>query len=74
MPGRPFTRAQALQNFAFTDALARTGNARLAARELGAHRSTFTKRRARSAAFAAEWDAALAYVTARLNAGQEPAP
>lgn len=74
MPGRPFTRAQALQNLAFLDALARTGNVRLAARELGVHRSTFTKRRARSAAFAAEWDAALAYATARLNAGQEPAP
>lgn len=51
MPGsRPFTRRQALQNAAFLEALARTGNARLAARSLGVHRSTFTKRRAGDAA------------------------
>ena len=64
---RPFTHAQALQNAAFLKALARTGNAREAARELGVHRATFTKRRAKHAAFAAEWDATLALVHARLN-------
>ena len=57
---RPFTQTQAAQNRAFLDALAETGNARLAARALGVHRSTYTKRRARCPAFAAEWDAALA--------------
>jgi hypothetical protein len=66
---RPFTRAQALQNAAFVAALRRTGNARRAADELGVHRSTFTKRRARDAAFAAEWDAALAFAHAALHAG-----
>ena len=64
---RTFRRHQALENAAFLAALARTGNARLAARELGVHRSTFTKRRARSEAFAAEWDGALAAAQARLN-------
>lgn len=64
---RPFNRRQALENEAFLAALARTGNARLAARELGVHRSTFTKRRAKDPAFAAEWDAALAIAHARLN-------
>ena len=64
---RPFTRAQALQNQAFLNALRRTGNARLSARELGVHRATFTKRRASHPAFAAEWDAALAIAHARLQ-------
>jgi hypothetical protein len=64
---RPFTRAQALQNAAFLRALARTGNVREAARTLGVHRATFTKRRAKHPAFAAEWDATLALVHARLN-------
>src|SRR5688500_6407072 len=66
---RPFNRRQALENQAFLAALARTGNARLAARELGVHRSTFTKRRVRDAAFAAEWDGALALAQARLGQG-----
>jgi len=65
---RPFNRRQALENRAFLAALRRTGNARLAARELGLHRSTFLKRRAKHPAFAAEWDAALALAHARLNA------
>jgi len=52
--------------------LRRTGNVRLAARELGVHRSTFTKRRAKHPAFAAEWDAALAMAHARLNAEHPP--
>lgn len=64
---RPFTRAQALQNAAFLAALRRTGNVRLAARELGRHRATFTRRRAKHPAFAAAWDAALAIAHARLQ-------
>ena len=79
---RRFNRRQALQNRAFLAALARTGNVRLAARELGVHRSTFTKRRACSAAFAAEWDGALAAAQAclgrpqprRRRTGPGPAP
>lgn len=69
---RPLKRRQALQNRAFLDALRRTGNVRLAARELGVHRSTFTKRRAKHPAFAAEWDAALAVAHARLNSEHPP--
>jgi hypothetical protein len=64
---RRFKRRQALENERFLAALRRTGNARLAARELGVHRSTYTKRRAGNPAFAAEWDAALALAHARLN-------
>lgn len=64
---RRFNRRQALENQAFLAALRRTGNARLAARELGVHRATFTKRRAAHPAFAAEWDAALALAHVRLN-------
>jgi hypothetical protein len=72
---RPFTAPQQAQNRAFLAALGATGNARLAARSLGVHRSTYTKRRARSPAFAARWDAALAAVDARLAppARAEPA-
>lgn len=66
---RPFNRRQAQENQAFLRALRRTGNAREAARSLGFHRSTLVKRRNRDAAFAAEWDAALALAHARLNAG-----
>ena len=71
---RRFNRRQALENQAFVAALGRTGNARLAARELGVHRSTFTKRRAAHPAFAAEWDAALAVAHARLNNPPRPVP
>lgn len=67
---RPFTRRQALQNQAFLDALRRTGNVREAARELGVHRSTFTKRRAKDPAFATQWDAALAVASAALRAAE----
>src|SRR5687767_13379259 len=56
---RPLTRAQLLENAAFLRELARTGNAREAARRLGAHRAKFTKRRAKHPRFAAQWDAAL---------------
>ena len=69
---RPFTRAQALQNAAFLAALRRTGNARLAARELGVHRATYAKRRAKDPAFAADWDAALAMAAARLGRAAPP--
>lgn len=70
-----FTRRQALENQRFLAALRRTGNARLAARELGVHRSTYLKRRARSAAFAAEWDMALAAAHAAFHlAGGERLP
>jgi hypothetical protein len=64
---RMFNRHQALENQAFLKALRRTGNARLAARELGRHRAMFTKRRAGHPEFAAAWDAALALAHARLN-------
>ena len=65
-PARPLTRAQALENAAFLAELRRTGNAREAARRLGAHRAKFTKRRARHPAFAVQWDAALALAQASL--------
>jgi hypothetical protein len=68
---RPFNRRQAKENAAFLTALRRTGNAREAARSLGFHRSTMTKRRARDAAFAAEWDAALAFAHAHLNTAEQ---
>ena len=61
---------RAAQDEAFLAALRRAGNARLAARALGVHRSTYTKRRARDPAFAARWDAELAAVDAALR----PAP
>lgn len=67
-PGiRPFTRAQALENAAFLTELRRTGNVRDACRVLGRHRATFTKRRARHPAFAADWDAALVVANANLK-------
>lgn len=65
---RPLTRAQTLQNRAFLTALRLTGNVREAARQLGVHRSTFTKRRAKHPAFAADWDAALAVASANAHA------
>ena len=73
---RPFTRTQNLENAAFLRALRRTGNAREAARRVGAHRAKFTKRRAAHPAFAAQWDAALALAQAALNAkvSHEPSP
>jgi hypothetical protein len=71
---RRFNRRQALENRAFLAAPRRTGNARLAARELGIHRATFTRRRAKHPAFAADWDAALALAHARLNDPSRPVP
>jgi hypothetical protein len=57
---RPFTPAQQRQNATFLAALRRSGNVRLTCRELGVNRSTWTKRRAKCAAFATEWDMVLA--------------
>jgi hypothetical protein len=75
MPGiRPFTRRQAQENAAFLDQLRRTGNARLAARALGAHRAKFTKRREKHAAFAAQWEMALAACHAAMTLGGGPRP
>jgi hypothetical protein len=72
MAHRPFTRRQALQNRRFLEALALTGNARAAARALGVHRATYTKRRAKCAAFAQNWDAALAIAHASINSPPRP--
>ncbi len=74
MPTRPLTRAQLHENRCFLEALSHTGNVRLAVRELGLNRSTFTKRRANHPAFAQEWDAALAAAHARfhLSGGTRP--
>lgn len=71
---RPFTRRQALQNQRFLDALRRTGNPRLAADLLGVHRSTYSKRRAGNAAFAQDWDAALAFAHAAFHHSGGPRP
>ncbi len=69
-----FTPRQALENAAFIAALRRTGNPRLAAAELGVHRSTYLKRRAESAAFAAQWDAAILACHAALTLAGGPRP
>jgi hypothetical protein len=74
MAHRPFTRRQALQNQAWLEALRATGNPRLAARMLGVHRSTYLKRRAKSAAFAQAWDAALAAAHADFRRAGGPRP
>ncbi|HYG47303.1 MAG TPA: hypothetical protein VD846_05100 [Allosphingosinicella sp.] len=71
---RPFTPRQRAQNAAFLEALRRTGNPRLAAAELGVHRSTYSKRRAKCAAFAADWDSALKACHAALRLGGGPRP
>lgn len=60
MPVRALTPAQTRENEAFLAELCRTGNAREAARRLGAHRAKFTRRRAKHPEFAALWQAALA--------------
>jgi hypothetical protein len=74
MAHRPFTRRQALQNQAWLEALRATGNPRLAARMLGVHRSTYLKRRAKSAAFAQDWDAQLAAAHADFHRAGGPRP
>ncbi len=75
MAHRPFTPAQQRRNAAFLAALGRTGNVRLACRELGVHRGTYTKRRDKCPAFAAAWDSALAAAHAAFRlAGGERLP
>ena len=64
---RPLTRAQALQNRAFLEALRRTNNVRLAAREVGAKYGTMQHRRRQHPGFALRWDAALAFAQAGLR-------
>lgn len=64
---RPLTPAQSEQNAAFLRELRRTGNARASAQAIGVHRAALTRRRAKHPAFAAAWDAALAFVHARLE-------
>ena len=71
---RPFTPRQAAENAAFLEALRRTGNPRLAAASLGVHRSTYSKRRAKCAAFATRWDAAILACHAALKLGGGPRP
>jgi hypothetical protein len=63
---RPLTRTQALQNRAFLKALRRTGNVRLACREVGLKYSTMQHRRSRHRAFAVRWEAELVLAQARL--------
>lgn len=65
---KPLTRAQALQNAAFLRILARTGNGRAAAREVGVAHTTLMHRRKVHAAFAQRWDAAVTAAQARLHA------
>ena len=69
---RPFTPRQAAQNDAFLEALRRTGNPRLAAASLKVHRSTYSKRRAKCAAFATRWDAAILACHAALKLSGGP--
>jgi len=64
---RVLTRAQAFQNRAFLKALRRTGNVRLACRELGLKYGSMQHRRRNHPAFALRWDAALAFAQSRLN-------
>src|SRR3954452_2736579 len=70
---RPLTRAQAIQNRAFLEALRRTNNVRLACREAGAKYGTMQHRRRRHPAFALRWDAALAFAQARLTSRKKRA-
>jgi len=63
---RVLTRAQALQNRAFLKVLRRTGNVRLACREVGLKYGTMQHRRAKHPAFAQRWDAALVFAQAKL--------
>ena len=64
---RPLTRGQALQNRAFIKVLRKTGNVRLACRELGLKYGTMQHRRMMHPAFALRWDAALAFAQARFD-------
>lgn len=64
---RPLTPLQAHENRLFLDALARTGNARMAAREIGRPANSFHHRRKRHPGFAQDWAAAAAAAHARLH-------
>ena len=67
---KPLTRAQTLQNRKFIAALRRSGNIRLAAREIGVSYGTIQHRRGAHPAFAHAVDTALAVARARI--GQAP--
>jgi hypothetical protein len=73
MMARPLTRAQRLQNRALLKALRRTGNIRLAARDVGLKYGTVQHRRRVHPAFAQACAAALAFAQARL-AGKKRDP
>jgi hypothetical protein len=65
---RKLTRAAALENRAFLKMLRRTGNVRLACRELGLKYGTIQDRRRKHPRFALQWDAALVFFQARAAA------
>jgi len=71
---RPFTPRQLRENDDFLEQLRRCGNSRLAARAVGAHRAKFTRRRAKHAVFAAQWEMALVACHAALTLGGGPRP
>jgi hypothetical protein len=62
----PFSRTQTLQNRTFLRILARTGNARLAAREVGVSHNGMHHRRRSHPGFAQRWDSAVAAAQTRL--------
>src|SRR5439155_26000951 len=65
---RPFTRTQALENRAFLKLLRKTGNVRLACRELGLKYGTMQDRRRKHPGFAVKVEAALVFAAARFEA------
>jgi len=69
---RVLTRAQALQNRAFLRILRKTGNVRLACRELGLKYGTMQHRKRMHPAFALRWDAALVFAQAKFAERQSP--
>ena len=76
MAVRPLTRNQQLQHRAFLKALARTGNVRMAATEVGLSDATLHNRRRNHPAFAQRWEATLIAARARLHrrGGAQGAP
>src|SRR3954468_13996090 len=70
---RPLTRAQVLENRTFLSALRRTGNVRLACREVGLAYGTMQDRRRKHGHFASAWAAAVVAAQARLlRSGRGP--
>lgn len=67
---RPLTREQCLQNRDFLTALRRTGNIRLAAREVGLKYGTVQHRRRVQPVFAQQCEAALVLARARLGSAE----